>query len=374
MYGKKQQVDGTSDDALKKLCNDLKKWLFPDIEDKYAKSSSKSKRTTDKKGSSEVKKTPINREDIGMLFVDTNEESLLDNDTLNSGMDLSEIEDLLADVSETSYIQNLRIGRSWILPQMVEMAFNEKGEFDEKKYFKEVQLLDYEKCWTILLRNFHAISLLYKKNKNACQERLNWWNKPVAIAMAKYDLQLFKEYLNRVEIRSDCFGGDYVYLRKLKGRKDGWYDQMFFTKPPCEDWTHDAKTTTDLIAEFETRIRRIEDAKSISDLCEAIQVYDNNRCIMSFDTKKVSIPTQFINSYAGDGAYSAMMTMVKYLKLTYNDKKGKKMRWDECIDDITSKPEEFMFNGLSMFRYASTKLLDEKQGGAFCYKEYKKNK
>ena len=275
---------------------------------------------------------------------------------------------LLDEVSKTEYIQNLRIGRSWILPQMVEMCFDENGNFSEKRYLKKVNDLDFEKCWSVMMRNVRALKILSAKDITAYNERLNWWNKDVFLSMAKYDFNCFVKYLNdRRTLR--CSGGPYIYLPNLRGANCK-YDKMFFIEQPCNEWRHEIKLISDLKAAFEKRIEAIANANDVPELLSAVDEYDQHRCIVPVDERNNQSLPEFVNAYTGDGAYSAMMTMVKFLNLTYADNQGRVLSREECISDISSKPMGLEYNGLLMFRYCSSKLLDSGKGGTFNYYEY----
>lgn len=275
---------------------------------------------------------------------------------------------LIDKVAKTEYIQNLRIGRSWILPQMVEMCFDKNGNFSEKRYLKKVSELDFEKCWSIMMRNVRALRVLSVKDPTAYNERLNWWNKEVFLSMAKYDFKFFVKYLNERRVLH-CSGGPYVYLPNLKGTNCR-YDKMFFTEQPSSEWRHEIKLTSDLKVAFEKRIEAIANANDVVELLRAVDDYDQNRCIVPVAERNNQSLTEFVNAYIGDGAYSAMMTMVKFLNLTYADNQGRMLSREECISDIASKLAEFGCNGLLMFRYCSSKLLDSSEGGTFNYKDY----
>lgn len=58
-----------------------------------------------------------------------------------------DVRELVGKVQNSDYIRNLRVGRSWVLPQMVNMCFDESGNFSEEKYYENIGNMSYEKCW-----------------------------------------------------------------------------------------------------------------------------------------------------------------------------------------------------------------------------------
>ena len=81
----------------------------------------------------------------------------------------------------------------------------------------------------------------------------------------------------------------------------------------------------------------------------------------SRDADKYDTPDSFIKAFAGDGAYSAMMTMVKYWDITYADDSGRMMSRDECLADIEAKAEEYKADGMQMMKYCVDKLLSKSE-------------
>lgn len=191
------------------------------------------------------------------------------------------VENLCQQVYYSEYIANLRIGRSWILPQMVDMSFTRRGKFSKDLYLENLKELIEESpsyCWKVMRNNFHVMAHIEKKDPEGYAERACWWTKELADAVKKYN------------------------------------------------------------------------------------PYAHN---------KPSVPQAFMNAFAGDGAYNAMMTMVKYLKLYYKDDNGMQMTREQCIEDIKQKAKEFNYDGLKMLDYCQKKYFDTEAGGIFDYKTYK---
>ena len=129
-----------------------------------------------------------------------------------------------------------------------------------------------------------------------------------------------------------------------------------------------------LYAQIESRISLIRKAKNDKELYEAVRQYNDERFTSDPHFRKnwndkVKWADEFINAFTGDGAYSSMMTMVKYLGLRYKDDSGKELDRDECIHGIVNKVFDSGFDGAELLLFCKEKFFDS---GVFKYKEYKK--
>lgn len=274
-------------------------------------------------------------------------------------------------VADGEYIRNLRVGRSWILPQLVEIFFDEDGRLQEKgmeDYFFEHD--DNEEKWKIAVRNYKAMAKMCDKDAAGYRARARWWTKETALAMARHDLTLLKTYISNGDcVYDNCVGGDYVYLPSLRmhGNK---YDRMFFLQTPPSDYVNQHKnvntTVDDLYAEFERRIQAIEKAGSPKALSAAVEDYNNHRCGGIYIPNKMQVP-EYVKAFTGDGAYHAMMTMVKYLGLNLPG-----MTRDESIAEIERVAEDNKTYPNLLMEYCKEKFFDKSRGGVFDYKAYMK--
>lgn len=281
-----------------------------------------------------------------------------------------EIDHLVKNVASGEYIRDLRIGRSWILPKMVGMSFNKRGKFSESRYYENLQeMMSYEDGWSFLLHNYRVLSNIQQKDPKEYQKRARWWTKEVAVAMAKNDLLVLKAYVDNDEIFDNCKGGPYVYLYGLRKRVDR-FDRMFFLQTPPADYVNKFRDKTetiyDLYSEFEERIQAIESADSLEQMVVALNDFDKHRCHIYMASGKL-LPDEFVSAYAGDGAYYAMMTMVKFLHLNLP---GALATRDDSIAQIERMAEQTAPNGKLLFSYCGRMFFDKHSGGTFDYKAY----
>jgi hypothetical protein len=129
-----------------------------------------------------------------------------------------------------------------------------------------------------------------------------------------------------------------------------------------------------LYAQIESRINLIRKAKNDKELYEAVRQYNDERVTNDPHFREdwscgLELADEFINAYVGDGAYSSMMTMVKYLGLRYKDDSGNELDRDECIHGIVNKVFDSGFDGAELLDFCKEKFFDS---GVFNYKEYKK--
>lgn len=225
-----------------------------------------------------------------------------------------------------AYIQNLRLGRSWVLPQFIDQAFNKFGRFSKEKYLESVKNLGLDRVWCLMLRNYKELCA------HPDAERSLWWTKEVALKMVVYDyagMERFIESMLRSPLRK-CSGGYYIHLR----------EGMFFVDgpDPKSKWNKSNSTTVEMLkARMRGLVSLVKSASSPKDLYDALVEYDRNRISFEPELFGLEWPEEFVNAYIGDGAYCSMMTMVKYLGLCFKDDSGKTFTRDECIDMILRK-------------------------------------
>lgn len=284
-----------------------------------------------------------------------------------------EIDELCNKVCDSEYIHNLHLGRSWILPQMVEMGFDSKGVFSTELYVEKIKHFDYQKMWDIVIRNVKAMQSMKDTDPEACMMRAQWWNKEVFLALATQDLALMKKYEGLGRVYENSTGGPYVTIWRLMDGKGNRVKRQFFLKTPPQSskWNStNSKTVKDLFDGFRNRIEAIRNATSVEELNKAMLDYYNHRFAFRPNEVKFVVPESFIKAYAGDGAYSAMMTMVKHLNLCHNNDMGIALTRDECIADIKAKAELYREDGMKLLDYCREKFFDRSRGGVFDYNEY----
>lgn len=233
-------------------------------------------------------------------------------------------------VVETEYISNLRIGRSWILPQLVEMGFKKKGmsrKFDMEFYEKNI-LTHYDisqkgrnNIWTLLKRNYKAIAV-----SDGQSPRMRWWTKDLLIEMLQWDFAMM-------------------------GKRSGGTDRR-----GCKEILASVGNLTDS--------HEIYDAVVKYDECRM-----RRRKIESSRHKGHAqpLPSCFVDAFMGDGAYNAMMTMVKVLGIRIKDDDGKYLTRDECVTEIDNQAA--VLDGHELMEYCKETFFDS---GAFEYKKYLK--
>ena len=245
-----------------------------------------------------------------------------------------------------AYIQNLRLGRSWVLPQLVDQAFGSRGEFRKGKYLESVKSLDSGRVWRLMLRNYRVLS------SHPDAERARWWTKEVAVRMVEWDyagleksIESATEYLLR-----NCSGGAYIALAKTGATRD---EKLFFINDPDPKsrWNKSNSVTVEMLkARMQGLVGRVRAASSAKELYAALAEYDRSR----FDCT-VKWPEEFIDAYVGDGAYCSMMTMVKYLGLCFRNDARITLTRDECIDAIRRKSDEC--TGLELLDFCAKKFF-----------------
>ena len=290
---------------------------------------------------------------------------------------------LCKDIVGSTYIETLHLNRSWILPKLVDMGYKEGWlkDFSIDAYADAVSKQNYDKFWTILVRNLKALAAMKDKSSYAYKIRSGWWTKEVAIAMAEFDLAGFRKYIGNLKVYTNSSAGAYVKIGYMSGADREFRENYYYIdtpeKAPRSGWNkynRKERTLPNLYAQIESRINLIRKAKNDKELYEAVRQYNDERVTNDPHFREdwscgLKLADEFINAYVGDGAYSSMMTMVKYLGLRYKDDSGNELDRDECIHGIVNKVFDSGFDGAELLLFCKEKFFDS---GVFKYKEYKK--
>lgn len=218
-------------------------------------------------------------------------------------------------VSQSEYITNLRIGRSWILPQLVKMGFRKtfdgKWEFSIAEYEKAMtekynqSVRGRRELWDLIKRNYKVIA-----DSDGQSGRAKWWTPGVAYEIMKWDFSLAGKARRGLD-RNECI----TILNTLM----------------C-----------------------LGDAKSVYSM---ILRYDKNRMRRRKPLrKKNQLPDSFIDAFEGDGAYNAMMTMVKLMGLRIKGKTGKFLSQNASIKEIEKQAKEL--SGRKLMEYCKQTFFD----------------
>lgn len=283
----------------------------------------------------------------------------VENTTQSSERNTKEIDNLCNEVAEGDYIANLRIGRSWILPQMLEMGGVRKGHlhFDIKKYENAVRNLTAAKQEKILMRNLDALKIIRDSDPEGFESRFRWWNMDVVRMQYRTRLAANKKKVQNMKPFTNCTGGPYVKVYFMNTQ------YLLFVNEPYANskWNSTKSYTIDSF--FEILQEELDFILKDDDICEfTSQLWTSIMCqsasIARLDPNSYFKTTdEFVSAFAGDGAYSAMRTMVKFWNLTYTDAMGRMMSREECLADIETMAEQYKDNGMKLLEYCVEKLL-----------------
>ena len=219
-------------------------------------------------------------------------------------------------ISKTDYIENLRINRSWIFPQLIHMGFNLRGRKKNNnsfslENFRKAIISKYDtsiegrfKIWSLIKRNYKVIAA-----SEGCSPRTKWWTKDVLLDLMKWDFSLVGKASRGVN-RSKCLN----------------------------------------IIEM---VKNTEDPQQLYDL---VKEYDKNRMRNRNIRRYSSLPESFITAFEGDGAYNSMMTMIKIYGLRITNSNNESLDREECIKEIEKQSETL--NGHQLLEFCKFKFFD----------------
>lgn len=274
--------------------------------------------------------------------------------------DTKEIDNLCNEVASGDYIANLRIGRSWILPQMLEMGGVRKGHlhFDIKMYENAVRDIPANKQERIIMRNMEALELIKDSDPEGFKTRFRWWNFDVINTQRQAQLEANKKKVKNMKPRTNCTGGPYVKVRF------GEFEDYFFVNEPLANTKWNKKNSYTIDYFFEMLQSELDEIVKIKDISDFNPNYQDLKfgkhyasVVRLYPNPYFKTTDKFVNAYAGDGAYSAMRTMVKFWNLTYTNATGRMMSREECLADIEAKAEQYKDNGMKLLEYCVEKLL-----------------
>ena len=104
---------------------------------------------------------------------------------------------------------------------------------------------------------------------------------------------------------------------------------------------------------------------SFLDLYKVVERFDKCRMKKRDSSLESKLPTSFIEAFKGDGAYNAMMTMVKILGLRLKNDKGKLLSREKSIQEIEDQASKL--SGSQLLGYCKTHFFDS---GVFEYERY----
>lgn len=196
-------------------------------------------------------------------------------------------------ISSQGYINVHKLFRRWVMAQMFELMESEYEWNNDRNFTQRIRQKGYEYSWSMLINELHA-QLKMHQNGDIENYKLRhlWFNRALAINMAKDYLKKLEEYINSLP-QKNC--NKYKYHQKyitLRGR------HIFL-----EDL--DAKVYRDLNG----ALVELRSAYSIESVYKAVAKFNNHRVALDWSTPQCE---QWVQAFKGAGAYWTAQNLIMF--------------------------------------------------------------
>lgn len=188
---------------------------------------------------------------------------------------------IFAMIAKGDYIPDRHLFRRWVMAQMFHML--KDGDFT-----KELHNKGYEYTWKMTEEEFRVQARMAVNDKENFAMRNYWFDRAVAVSMAKDYIQLLHKYIGKLKTRK-C--------------KDIPYKRVSCKNIFCEDLN---KT---IFHPLEFAVLSISIANTPKALYEAVKKFNGMRIKLEWGTRQCPV---WVDAYKGSGAYFTMRNMIMF--------------------------------------------------------------
>ncbi|MFR9543010.1 MAG: ubiquitin carboxyl-hydrolase [Rikenellaceae bacterium] len=203
-------------------------------------------------------------------------------------------------ISEQGTVPNRRLFRRWVMAQMFHMlSYTPYRSQEPVGVTAMIRRLGYDYQWKMMLGELYTQVKMEGRDIANLRDRNRWFNANVAIAMAEGYIAQLKEF---VECRKEkkCKGVPY----KRVGGQNIFVEDLDYK----------------LYAPLYKALRNIKSAKSLTQLYNALQSFDDMRIRLSNDASQCNL---WVDAYKGAGAYFTMQNLIRFHDCVAIDDIGK---------------------------------------------------
>lgn len=204
---------------------------------------------------------------------------------------LHTIANLIGKIEESGYLDVDGIVRRWIPSQCLEMFYAKGG------FHKALQERGYDYSWKVLMDEMKKQAKLYvKKDIEGYVERNRWYNRQVAVEMAK-------DYIDALHA--------FVGMLKTHSHKGRMYKQL-----KCSFMNNGKGVHIDelpmLWKKLEDACNKIGSTKTPATLYDAVARFNNIRIMIKFSPRNRQMSGAFINAYKAAGSYYTIKDLIMF--------------------------------------------------------------
>ena len=200
-------------------------------------------------------------------------------------------------IIEDGYVKNTRLFRRWVMAQMFSNLNYVSYDGYHRGYNDCIKrMYSYDYTLSMMTEEIRVLSKLETKDKESFDERSEFFNKNVVIAVLEDYLEKLKAYINKIP-NKNCKGIPYKRIKSAN---------IF-----VEDL--DKK----LYSPVRGYIFRIKYAKNYTEIYRALEAFARDKIKLPYETPKSKV---WVDTFKGEGAYYTLKNLVMYHHcLFYND-------------------------------------------------------
>lgn len=199
------------------------------------------------------------------------------------------IAELSKEIEADGHLEVQKIVRRWIPSQCLSMLNHPLG------FHKLLSLIPYKYSWNVLIADLKRQITLAKEDKEEFQMRNLWYNKDIAVEMAKDYLQKLQAHLNRLPVKH--------YKSRPYKRLNYWENVYGVFVNEIDD----------LLSYIDSKIDAIKFANSPQAVHEAVEFfYGHIIKLIAWKPLSSEKSSAFVNAYKAAGAYYTMKDLILF--------------------------------------------------------------
>jgi hypothetical protein len=237
---------------------------------------------------------------------------------------------ILANIMASGTIPNRRLFRRWVMSQVFHMLASYGGFTDA------LQQKGYQYQWEMLIEELRVQVKLAITDEENFVDRNRWFNKDIAVSMAKDYMMKLEEYLKNIRVRK-CRRRPYVHLRGRNVFKD--------------------EITEKVVEPLNARIVTIEQASSPAELYHAVKSF-YAQVKTSYLDHSIRMSADFKSAYKGAGAFFTMKNMILFHGCSMQSDSGKALSRAGSMKKLYDKAAEYATEGWRLFGVMKKLIAD----------------
>lgn len=249
---------------------------------------------------------------------------------------LEENDPIFKQIIQQGTVPNRRLFRRWVMAQMFHMLSATSYNSDKPLgVTRMIHRLGYDYQWKMLLNELEAQVKMEKCDPVNFADRNRWFNKDVAVAMAKDYIEQLRKMVDALAVKH-C---KKIPYKRIAGRN------IFVSDLNAK-----------LYSSLNIALSRIKNSKNIVQLYNTTKAFCEMRIRLKHDAHQCKA---WVDSYKGAGAFFTMQNLIRFHNCTAIDDAGKRLNKPNSLIFIEQKAK--MYSSGEGWRLLATmkKMLDD---------------